>query len=100
MRIFRNMVLAAGMLAVGAISANAEGLDEINPDVAKRLYNPEMLDPSQPVGPSPLREFKAKNPPPWKIGYASSYVGNTWRANAMDALQNDDHSKVGKNWVC
>ena len=89
MRVFRNMVLAAGMLAVGAISANAEGLDEINPDVAKRLYNPEMLDPSQPVEASSLRDFKAKNPPPWKIGYASSYAGNTWRANAMDALQND-----------
>lgn len=89
MKYLKSMALAAGVLAFGAIAAHAEGLDEINPDVAKRLYNPEMLDPSQPVGPSPLRNFKAKNPPPWKIGYASSYAGNTWRANAMDPLQNE-----------
>ncbi|MCZ4291243.1 ABC transporter substrate-binding protein [Hoeflea alexandrii] len=89
MKYLKSMALAAGMIAFGAIAAQAEGVDEINPDVAKRLYNPEMLDPSQPVGPSPLRDFKAKNPPPWKIGYASSYAGNTWRANAMDPLQNE-----------
>ncbi len=89
MRYLKSMILAAGVIAFGAITAQAEGVDEINPDVAERLYNPEMLDPSQPVGPSPLRDFKAKNPPPWKIGYASSYAGNTWRANAMDPLQNE-----------
>ncbi|MEO4045337.1 ABC transporter substrate-binding protein [Hoeflea sp. CAU 1731] len=89
MKYLKSMALAAGVIAFGAITAQAEGVDEINPDVAERLYNPEMLDPSQPVGPSPLRDFKAKNPPPWKIGYASSYAGNTWRANAMDPLQNE-----------
>jgi len=89
MRIRSRLTLAAGILAVGALAAQAEGVDEINPDVAERLYNPEMLDPSQPVGPSPLRDFKAKNPPPWKIGYASSYAGNTWRANAMAELQDN-----------
>jgi ribose transport system substrate-binding protein len=89
MRLFGKLALAAGILAVGAIAAQAAGVDELNPDVAKSLYNPEMLDPAQPVEASPLREFKAKNPPPWKIGYASSYAGNTWRANAMDALQNE-----------
>lgn len=67
----------------------AEGLDEINPDVAKRLYNKDMIDPMQPVGPSKWRDFKAKRPPPWKIGYASSYAGNTWRAAAMNELQNE-----------
>lgn len=89
MNLLKQMTLAAGALAVSLIAAQAEGVDEINPDVAERLYNPEMLDPMQPVGASPLREFKAKNPPPWKIGYASSYAGNTWRANAMEALQKD-----------
>ena len=88
MRLVATLAAAAGILLMGAVTSNAEGVDEIDPDVAARLYNPEMLDPAQPVGPSPLREFKAKNPPPWKIGYASSYAGNTWRANAMDYLQN------------
>ena len=48
-----------------------------------------MLDPAQPIGPSAYRNFKAKHPPPWTIGYASSYAGNTWRANAMQELQKD-----------
>jgi ribose transport system substrate-binding protein len=85
-----SIIALTGAILAGCIgSALAEGVDEINKDVAARLYNKDMLDPAQPVGPSPLRTFKAKNPPPWKIGYASSYAGNTWRANAMEALQND-----------
>ena len=42
----------------------------------------------QPIGPSAYRDWKPKKGPPWKIGYASSYAGNTWRANVMDRLQN------------
>lgn len=80
--------LTAALLAVATSPALAEGLDELNPAVVERLYNKDMLDPMQPIGPSAWREFKAKNPPPWKIGYASSYAGNTWRAAAMNELQN------------
>ena len=89
MRVLATLAAAAGILLSGAIASSAEGVDELDPAVAERLYNPDMLDPAQPVEPSPLRDFKAKNPPPWKIGYASSYAGNTWRANAMDPLQNE-----------
>jgi len=92
------MAVAAGLIIGGAISANAEGVDQINPDVAKRLYNPQMIDPAQPVGSSPLKDFKAKHAPPWKIGYASTYAGNTWRANAMDRLQKEiipEYKKLG-----
>ena len=88
MRLIRKLVLAAGLAAICTTGAFAAGVDEISPDVAKRLYNPNMLDPAQPVDASPLRDFKAKNTPPWKIGYASSYAGNTWRANVMEELQN------------
>jgi ribose transport system substrate-binding protein len=84
----KRLAYAAAIVAIAATGVVAEGLDEINPDVAKRLYNKDMLDPMQPIGPSKWRDFKAKNPPPWKIGYASSYAGNTWRAAAMDELQN------------
>lgn len=83
----RKLLSAAAMFAIAATGALAEGVDELNPDVAKRLYNKEMLDPMQPIGPSKWRDFKAKKGPPWKIGYASSYAGNTWRAAAMDELQ-------------
>ncbi len=40
----------------------------------------------QPVGQTPLATFLAKRPKPWTIGYASSYDGNTWRAEAMNRL--------------
>lgn len=83
----RKLLSAAAMFAIAATGALAEGVDELNPDVAKRLYNKEMLDPMQPIGPSKWRDFKARKGPPWKIGYASSYAGNTWRAAAMDELQ-------------
>lgn len=85
---FRTLALTSALIVVAATAGFAEGLDEIDPAVAERLYNPAMLDPMQPVGPSAWRDFAAKNPPPWKIGYASSYAGNTWRAAVMDELQN------------
>ncbi|MHA7971258.1 ABC transporter substrate-binding protein [Rhizobium sp. CAU 1783] len=84
----RKLLCAAALIAVSATGVLAEGVDELNPDVAKRLYNKDMLDPMQPIGPSKWRDFKPKKGPPWKIGYASSYAGNTWRAAAMDELQN------------
>ncbi len=91
MQILKKLLTTAAMLAVAgtlASTANAEGLDEIDPAIVDRLYNPNMLDPAQPIGVSKWRDFVAKNPPPWKIGYASSYAGNTWRAAAMNELQN------------
>ncbi|WP_275791282.1 ABC transporter substrate-binding protein [Pararhizobium gei] len=91
---FRTLALTTTLLALTASTTLAEGLDEINPEVAKRLYNAEMLDPGQPIKPSKWRDFVAKNPPPWKIGYASSYAGNTWRAAVMDELQN----KIVPEW--
>src|SRR4029079_4331935 len=40
------------------------------------------------VGPNMLRDFKPKHGPPWTIGFASSYAGNTWRVAAMNRLMN------------
>lgn len=85
----RTLALTSALIAVAATATYAEGVDELDPAVAERLYNPDMLDPMQPVGPSAWRDFVAKNPPPWKIGYASSYAGNTWRAAVMEELQNN-----------
>ncbi|MBI4923996.1 MAG: ABC transporter substrate-binding protein [Devosia nanyangense] len=65
----------------------AAGLDDIPQDVRDRLYNPNMIDPSQPIGPSAYVDWKSKAAPPYTIGYASSYAGNTWRAAAMKRLQ-------------
>lgn len=86
------MALAAAAVAVAGfvpVLASAEGLDEIPEDIRERLYNPDMLDPMQPIGPSAYRDWKPKKGPPWVIGYASSYAGNTWRAAVMDRLTQD-----------
>lgn len=84
---------AIALAAIGACligqPAFSEGLDEIPEAVRKQVYDPAMLDPAQPIGPSAYRDFKAKRGPPWVIGYASSYAGNTWRAAVMDRLAKD-----------
>lgn len=76
-------------LATAVQSSAAAGLDEIPRDIQQRLYAKEVLDPAQPIGPSAWRDFKPKKGPPWTIGYASSYAGNTWRAAVMDRLQSE-----------
>lgn len=77
----------ASLLACG--TAYGDGLDEIPADIRERIYNPDLMDPAQPLGPSALRDFKALRPPPWTIGYASTYAGNTWRKNAMERLMTE-----------
>ena len=67
-------------------SGLAAGVDELPQEIAAKLYSQDMLDPMQPIGSSAYRDWKAPNPPPWTIGYASSYAGNTWRAGVMDRL--------------
>lgn len=77
--------LAAAACTIG-VAAMAAGVDELPQDLAAAYQG---LDPQQPVGPSAYRDWKAKKGPPWTIGYASSYAGNTWRAAAMDRLMKD-----------
>ena len=75
-------LVAAGIMASTAMAA-AGGVDQLPPDVAKAYQG---LDPQQPTGASAYTDFKPKHGPPWTIGYASSYAGNSWRAAAMDRL--------------
>lgn len=84
---FRSLVGAVALCASSMVMS--AGVDELPQDIRERLYNPEMLDPAQPIGPSAYRDWKPKKGPPWTIGYASSYAGNTWRAAVMDRLQNE-----------
>ena len=83
------IALALGVVLGVSAGATAAGLDDIPQDIRDRLYNPDMIDPDQPIGPSAYVDWKAKKGPPWKIGYASSYAGNTWRAAVMNRLQNE-----------
>ena len=83
--LLRSVVLCAAVAVGGQAVAD---VTELPKDIQDGLYNSAMLDPNQPIADSAYRDFVAKNPPPWKIGYASSYAGNTWRAAVMDRLQN------------
>ena len=65
-------------------------------DIQSRLYNKDQIDPQQPTGVSAYRDFKPKKGPPWTIGYASSYAGNTWRAAALDKLESEINPKWKK----
>ena len=78
------VLLGALLLLPG--QAIAEGVDELPKDIQEKLYSKDMLDPMQPIGPSAYRTWKSPKKPPWTIGYASSYAGNTWRAGVMDRL--------------
>ncbi len=89
MRVFMRWCLSLALLCSVTGYALAAGVDELPANIQKSLYSKQMLDPQQPIGPSPYRDWKAKKGPPWTIGYASSYAGNTWRAAAMERLQKE-----------
>jgi len=85
-----NILLTAAIIGATAVANVAQAdIAELPNEIRESLYNSDMLDPKQPIGDSAYRDWVAKNPPPWTIGYASSYAGNTWRAGVMDRLQNE-----------
>jgi len=73
-------------LSVFCNFAFAEGLDEIPEETRAKVYNPDLMDPAQPLDVSVYRNWKSDRKPPWTIGYASTYAGNTWRKGAMKRL--------------
>lgn len=88
MRTIARLAVVAGLISGTVSSAVAAGVDEL-PAETQKLYAKESLDPAQPIGESVYRNWKPKKGPPWTIGYASSYAGNTWRAGVMERLQNE-----------
>ena len=80
------LILFAGCALGLSSTAFAQGLDEIPQETRDMVYNPELMDPAQPLGPSIYRNWKSDRKPPWTIGYASTYAGNTWRKGAMARL--------------
>jgi len=67
-------------------SALAEGIDELPTDLATSY---EGVDEGQPIAASKYRDWTPRSEPPWTIGYASSYAGNTWRAEGMTRLMDE-----------
>lgn len=82
------LIAMAALMAVGLSAGQASAQDWIEeiPEDQRATYS--MVDPQIPLGPSAFRDFAAKNPPPWKIGYASTYAGSGWRGNVLDEFTN------------
>ncbi|AZO75988.1 ABC transporter substrate-binding protein [Mesorhizobium sp. M1D.F.Ca.ET.043.01.1.1] len=85
MKTLLQLALAASIGIAFALPAIAAERGPV-PEGQKAAY--ERVDPQLPIGPSPLVNFKPKKGPPWKIGYASNYAGNGWRAAIMDEFTN------------
>ncbi|XWN29322.1 MAG: ABC transporter substrate-binding protein [Devosia sp.] len=83
MRYLLTALLGAAAIAVSSASGSAEGVDELPADVQKAY---EGVDEGQPIDASVYREWTPRSEPPWTIGYASSYAGNTWRAEGLKRL--------------
>jgi len=63
-----------------------ECLDNVPQDMRDYVYNMDYMDKDQPLGSTVMRDWKSPSKPPWTIGYASTYAGNTWRKGAMERL--------------
>ena len=81
-------ILAVSFVATSS-NLNADILDEIPADIRDFVYDPNFMDPNQPLGESAYRNWKSERPKPWTIGYASSYAGNLWRKGVMERLYGD-----------
>lgn len=84
--------LAVGGSVLGLLDAPrvwaAPSSTSVLSSLPKELQQYYELATTTPLGPSIYRNFKPKKGPPWKIGYASSFGGNTWRIGARTRLQN------------
>ena len=61
-------------------------LKDVPKDMRDYVYNMDYMDKDQPLGPTVMKGWKSPRKPPWTIGYASTYAGNTWRKGAMERL--------------
>lgn len=89
MRAIGNLLFSCVFLLGLSSVAVADALDSIPKDIREKAYNPELTDPAQPLGESIYQNWKSERKPPWTIGYASTYAGNTWRKDAMERLLGD-----------
>jgi ribose transport system substrate-binding protein len=87
------LLLVGCLLAVGRVAQAASPVGDLPSSLQTGYLN---LDPLVPTGPSAYRDFRPKKGPPWTIGYASNYAGNTWRAAVMDRFMGDVFKKYRK----
>lgn len=79
-------LLAALPFAVAGFAATAQAQSAVSELPADTATAYEGVDDGQPIGQSAYRDWTPRSGPPWTIGYASSYAGNTWRAEGLKRL--------------
>jgi ribose transport system substrate-binding protein len=79
-------LLAALPFAVAGFAATAQAQSSVSELPADTAAAYEGVDDGQPIGQSAYRDWTPRSGPPWTIGYASSYAGNTWRAEGLKRL--------------
>lgn len=86
MRLSIQTLLAAVPFAFAGLAASADGHSVVSELPAETALAYEGVDEGQPIGPSAYRDWTPRSEAPWTIGYASSYAGNTWRAEGLKRL--------------
>jgi len=78
----------AGTTSTGSPSASAvvQPTGSVVGSLPTDVQGSYELATTTPLGASIYRDFKPKNGPPWLIGFASSYAGNSWRIGARTRL--------------
>ena len=79
----------ACILSLGFSTMTLAGVEELPKSITDSVYNMDLMDSMQPLDDSAFREWKSDRSPPWTVGYASTYAGNTWRKGAMGRLMNE-----------
>ena len=77
----------------GLLPAKSKAVEEL-PAELQAFYKGTVGN----IGPSPLVTFKSTAKPPYTIGYASTYAGNTWRSTVLNELEKvliPEYEKMG-----
>ena len=72
--------------ASASASASASSGGSVVGTLPQEVQGFYELATTTPLGSSIYNNFKPKNGPPWLIGYASSFAGNSWRIGARTRL--------------
>lgn len=78
---------AFGLLDLPTVSLASTANESVLKSLPTAVHEYYELATTTPLGQSIYHDFKPKRSPPWLIGYASSFGGNTWRIGARTRLQ-------------
>lgn len=78
--------VASATSKVSRVPATAKRVDSVVSSLPPALQQYYELATTTPLGPSMFENWKPAKKPPWKIGFASSFAGNSWRRGTVARL--------------